>query len=142
MAHARQTIRHSVRTILAGRTAAGDRVFTTREIPLRRTQLPAITIYSLEESAEVGAGGDHVTKLDRSLQLELLIIASLTEAVDDELDAIAEQVESAMRADPALGLDGTVFDSALTGTVIGVDDDQGHPIGAMRLTYNVQYCTD
>ena len=140
--HKRQDVRYAVAGLLEFHTRAGERVFRSREIPWRKVELPALAVYTLEETSDAGLGGGDPRVLERDLQLGVLLVVSLTEAVDDELDAFALEVEQLMHADPTFGLTGVVADSVLTSTVIEIAEEAGRPIGAMRLTYAVRYLTD
>lgn len=140
MAHQRQVIRQAVKDrLVAANTAAQDRVFTTREVPWKRIELPGIAVYAVEETVE-----DHRTlprELARTLTLAIVGVTSLTEDVDNALDDLAEQIETAIHADPSFGLEADGVDAFLASTQIEVVEEQGRPMGAVRLTYAVRYFT-
>lgn len=128
MNHQRKTIRDALVAKLADKTAAGPRVFSTREVPWKKTELPGIAVYAMEEESDAGK---------RSVRVAVLLVESLTEKVDDSLDALAMQVETALRADPSLG--GAAVGLRYTGMQVEIAEDQGRPIGAMRMTYDALY---
>lgn len=142
--HDRQLIREAAKTALLGPdaptthvTSAGARVYETRMVPWRRLELPAIAVYSLEESVE--ANDSAPRELTRTLQLEIVGAVEAGTNVDDALDALALEIETAMNADETLG--GTCGDSLLVATEMGVDPDANKPIGMIKLTYEVTYYT-
>jgi len=126
--HQRQAIRTAVVAQLAFKTAAADRVFPTREVPWRKTDLPGIAVYSLEETKEPSK---------RRVKIAVLIVVAVSEQVDDVLDALSLEVETAMAVDMTFG--GLALASRYTGMEAEITEVQGVPIGAMRLTYEAWY---
>lgn len=141
MAHQRKLIRQAVRTLLDGATAAGARVYATRVLSLRRQELPAISVYTLEESVE----GDSVTHAPRELTrgmpliIEAWVAPGDAAAVDDAMDDIAEEIETAMHADPYLT--DTAAESVLDSTTLEVVQEGDRLMGLVALTYQVTYRT-
>lgn len=140
MAHQRQVIREAVKAQLLGRTAAGPRVFETRELPLKRLELPALSVYALEEAVDAASASTAPRELKRRLQLAIEGVVVLGADIDDALDALALQVERAVDADETFG--GAASDSILTSTEIGIKTEAERPTGHIRLTYAVTYFTD
>lgn len=144
--HQRQTIREAVVAQLVNKTDAAERVFATRQVPWQRTELPGISVYALEEEVDAGAsllppfGSGEARILSRNLQLAVVAIVSLTEKVDDALDAIALEIETAIDAAPSFGV-AAVKDSVLAATEIEIVEEATRPVGVVRLTYNVEYHT-
>ncbi len=141
MAHQRQLIREAAKTALVGispyNTAAQTRVYETRVVPWRRLELPAIAVYALDESISVN--GSAPREFTRTLQLEVVGAVEAVSNVDDSLDSLAAQIETAMQADETLA--GTCGDCILTATEIAVDADAQKPIGFIRMVYEVTYYT-
>lgn len=143
MAHPRKLIRHAVVAVLTNATAAGARVQGTRIEPHKRSQLPAISVYTLREpiAASNGAAPAEIT---RDLKLEVVGWVAHSDAlsVDDAMDDLAEQIEAAMEVDPYFGM--LAGDSALEDTTMQVLEDDGRSdpmIGIVTLTYSVTYRT-
>jgi hypothetical protein len=126
--HQRQAIREAVVAALSGKTAAETRVYATREVPWKRLELPGISVYCLEEEKDQG-------KL--KVQVAVLLVAALTEKVDDALDDLALEVENAMALDMTLGR--TAMATRYTGMQVEISEEQGRPVGAMRLLYDAWY---
>jgi len=140
--HERQVIRVAVRDLLiAAATAAGANVHATRKIPRRMSELPALAVYTLEESVDDDSVLSAPRELTRrvSLVIEGLVAQAAGTSVDDDLDALALQVEEAMHADPYLG--GTAGESVLSGTELDVVEESDRLLGWCALTYDVTYRT-
>jgi hypothetical protein len=143
--HQRRIIRDAVIAQLAGKTAAGDRVSSTRVEALRNRRLPTISVYALSESIIDVSKTTRPRELTRELAVEIVGWVAHSEAnpAADALDDLAEQIEAAVDADPyfggACGLDGAV----LSDTEVTIrDDDKADPLtGIIVLTYSVPYTT-
>ena len=132
MPHARTIIRHAVAQLLrAAGTAAGARVFTTRVDPYRRPELPALAVYTLDESSEV---------MERTLQLAVEAEVAMSKNVDDVLDDLSLEIELALHQDPTWG--GVAEDSHLDSTEIQVLGEQDKQVGVVRMVYQVTYLSD
>jgi hypothetical protein len=140
MTHPRKAIRLAViEQLKIGVPSVSDRVFKSRAYPMGRQELPAICVYTLTEpNEELTLRG----RLERRLALAVDIYARATEAPDDELDDIAEEVEAAMNADRSLGK--TCLWHFLAETVIGFAGPAGggeQANGIARLRYTIRYTT-
>lgn len=120
------------------RTVAADRVFTSRTLRLFRKDLPAILIYARSEDAVGDTVSDGSTAFTvRNLRLAVEGIVEAEEGIDDRLDELAEQIETAIDGFDIPGLETARIDYA--GTEIQVDTDAETPFGGVRLTYTVRY---
>jgi hypothetical protein len=138
MAHVRKQIRDKVASILKSNVGlVKRRVYTTRVHPLNDTNLPAISVYTgTETSQRMNLG---VTDVIRELALEVDVYVRETSKFDDDVDAIAVQVEEAMAGN--FTLDGLAKFVVLTSTQIQFDGDADQILGVAKLTYSVQYVT-
>lgn len=123
------------------RTAAGPRVYSGRLMPIEEPQLPAIVVHTREpdELQERSPSGWNGFERRRCI-VSIICIAQSFEDIDEDLDTMAEQVESALQswvipgfesADPLLldtRSDDPEFDGAIT-------------TGATVLRYVVTYQT-
>ncbi len=146
MAHQRKLIRQAVVALLASAsTAAGARVQGTRVEPHKKSQLPAISVYTLrEEIDEDASAGTAPRELLRVCKVEITgwVAHSDLVPVDDAMDNLAEQIETAMDVDPYLGT--AAADSVLESTEMQVVEDDGRSdplVGIVTLTYAVTYRT-
>lgn len=135
MTHARRSIREAVATAVTGLTTTGSRVFQSRMRP--QEALPALLVSTGSEEIEGSLG----TVLTRSLEIEIIGVAMAASDVDDTLDAIAEEVESAVQAAGTLG--GLVdAPPVLTRIRTDFDDSLEQPVGQISLTYACTYFTN
>jgi hypothetical protein len=138
--HPRQEIRSAVRAALLGTTASGERVYTNRKLPHQFRELPAINIYTLEET--VVDGGMNMAPRELTREMALVIegwVAVSDEQPDDAMDALAGEIETAMHADFYFG--GTAADSILDSTTLEVLDDGDRLMGMVALIYTIKYRT-
>lgn len=138
--HPRQQIREAVKARLLNQTAAGSRVSKTRVITYRQLELPAISVYTPVESVEPDESRNTAPReLTRAAQLIIEGVVQQTADVDDALDALALEVETAMHADETLG--GKADDSLLESTETTLTEDGDRLVGVVRLVYSVVYRT-
>lgn len=128
MPHARQTIREAAATLLTGLASTGSRVFQSRMVP--QTTLPCLLVTT---DAEEIAPGAFEKQLDRRLTLTVVGIAKATSNVDDTLDTIAAEVETALGSD---------YRYELTGIDVDFDETLEKPAGRIALTYAYRYFTN
>lgn len=137
MNHQRREIRDKVKDILiAASTVAGDRIYPNRASTNFGKTYPLIRIWMLDESAE--PLDVTTSKYKRTLQLVIEgVVQGNGDKVDDLLDQMAFEIESAMKADPALG--DTAIESSLVMSEAILDDSGSPPIAKVGLQYEVKY---
>ena len=144
MAHERKELREAIVSQLKGpsnnRTAAGARVYETRQGPLRTSELPALSVYIDSETVTEDSDKTAPRELTRIATVAIEGWCIATTAVDDALDALALEIETAMDVDLNLGL--TAFDSVLSLSEFGIKLDGERPMGCVHLEYKVTYHTD
>ena len=118
MAHVRKQIRDRVAEKIKSDVSLVKRnVFTTRVHPLNDTNLPAISVYTGSETSERMNAG--VTDIIRELTLDVDIYVRETSKFDDDVDAIAVQVEESLAGD--FTINGLAKFSVLQSTEIQFD---------------------
>ena len=139
MSHARQQVRDAVVTAVTGLTTTGTRVHGGRIFPLHRARLPALFVYSIEEAVDDGA---EVMGLDqvRVLQVAVEVLAEANADLDDSIDTICAEVETAIHADTTLG--GVVMWIEYASVEITLDEGTQKPVGAAQMTFVAQYRVD
>jgi hypothetical protein len=146
MAHPRKLIRHAVVALLAAAdTAAADRVQGTRIEPHKKSALPALSVYTLNDPV-VEEEGSELEDM-HELELEVVGWVAHTEALtaDDAMDDLAEAVEAAMNGALDGELAGKATDVRLVGTTMEVIEDNARTdpqVGIVVLTYAVKYRAD
>lgn len=134
MAHARRQIREAVATALTGLTTTGSRVFQSRM--REQESLPCLLVVTDTENVDASVG----TIQQRDLDILVTGLAQGASNVDDTLDAIAEEVETAMQAAGTLG--GLVSVApGLTGIRTQFDDSLQQPVGEIELAFRCTYFT-
>lgn len=142
--HQRRLIREAVKAALIGvaptyATAAQARVYETRVFEWRISELPGISVYSLEEPVDPKSGQTAPMELTRDLDLAIEAAVVATANIDDAIDDMCEQIERAMHVDDSFG--GTCSYSLLKNTEIEVVANNEKLIGMARLIYSVRYYT-
>jgi hypothetical protein len=138
MAHIRKTIREHVVTTITGLSTTGSNVYETRYFPLQTGNLPALIVYTLDETVEDYTLGQNTRTQFRALNLIIEAHCRGTANIDDTLDTIAEEVEEAMVTDISRG--GNAKDTKLVSTEVEFET-ASQKTGLMRLTYLISYNT-
>ena len=138
MAHVRKAIREHVVTTITSLSTTGSNVYETRYFPLQTGNLPALIVYTLDETVEDYTLGQNTRTQFRALNLIIEAHCRGTANIDDTLDTIAEEVEEAMVTDISRG--GHAKDTKLVATEVDFDT-ASQKTGLMRLTYLISYNT-
>lgn len=134
--HIRQQIRERVGTVLTGLTTTGSNVFETRVYPLENTNLPALVIYTKDETSEpLVISTDRV--MSRELELIVEIYVKQTSNFDDEVDKICKEVEIAISSDTTIN--GLAKDCFLQSTSIEYNTEGEKPLTFASLTFLTNY---
>ncbi len=137
MSHARQQIRAAAIVDLTGLTTTGSRCYAGRVYNLET--LPALKIFTGKETSQFhardGTGRIYLRMLDLVIEGHA---QAAGDALDDSLDAIAAEVETALEAGSLMAL---VEDLALSQTEVEMTAGAEKPTGIVRLTYVVAYRT-
>lgn len=138
MSHVRQQIRDRIVSVLKSNVSlVKRRVFSSRVYALTENDLPAITVYTGSEvSSRLNMG---LNDLNRGLTLDVDIYVRSTSAFDNDVDAIAVQIEEAIAGD--FTVNGLAKEAVLAGTEIQFSGDAEQPVGVAKLTYSVRYVT-
>ena len=141
MTHPRTQIRQAFRDRLIDATAAEERVYIGRLMPLEEPELPAIVVHTREpeeiQSRSISGWQGYER---RRCVVSVVCIAQSFEDIDADLDDMADQVESALQSWVIPGFEST--DALLLDT--RSDDpefDGGLTTGASALRYLVTYQT-
>lgn len=135
MPQTRKSIRDAVVALLDGNTSAGNNVYANRETTLWESELPAILVYTADESAEPrdASGRTYIRTLDLNIQIK----AEANDTVDDDLDALATEVEDIISNDRSLS--GTAISSVYKSTEISLDAESETEKGVATLSYEIKY---
>lgn len=142
MTHVRKQIRDQAETVLTGLTTTTTHVYASRVHPFFNdgAQLPGICLYTASEEVE-NSDEDTLSHVQtRSVLLVVEGYAAATSALDDTLDKISAEVETALMADQFLN--GLSHGIDLVGTDIEMTGDAETPVGVIVMIYRVYYLTD
>ena len=134
--HIRQQIRERAGTVLTGLTTTGSNVFETRIYPLENTNLPALVIYTKNETSEPLVISTNRV-MSRELELIVEVYVKQTSNFDDEVDKICKEVEVAISADTTLN--GLAKDCFLQSTEIEYNTEGEQPLSYAVLTFLTNY---
>lgn len=142
MIHPRTQLRKAIFEAVKSFVDKGISVQLTRPSNVSFDELPLILIYFENETERVIVGNDYFPKnYERTLTLNVDVIAEGEEDPDTFLDRISFQVESAFHLDP-------LFEKKCYGCrlvsvkPITISDTGERAVECQRLTYNILYQSD
>ncbi len=145
MAHERKEIRDAAAAhLVAAATSAGARVFKTRLNPMQGAELPAINLHTEQETVSEESKNTAPRELKRTVVLQIDgWVAGDLDTLDDDLDALALEIETAMdrnvNLEDVAGEHPKAHDSMLVSTEIDTAIVGNRPMGVVRLEYAVTY---
>jgi len=136
--HVRQQIRKAAIAALQGLATTDSRVFESRVYPLTKAKLPGLCIYTPTEGS---AREDSPTESMRDVTLMVHGLVAISDRLEDELDDIAFEVETALDELDLVGDLAKIYHGIqeTTTTMSGEDADQPH--GAIDLEFLYTYRT-
>lgn len=137
MAHVRQQIRDRLVTLLTGLPLVGANVFPMRRYALDHKKLPAILVYTMDESSSLITIGSRT--LTRTINVAVETIVKSNNDVSDIVDNICASIEAVIGDD--FSLNGLAKSCILTETQIDIAVDGENPISSARMTFAVTYVT-
>ncbi len=133
--HLHKQIRTAVVTRLTGLTTSGSRVYANRLQPLPDALSPTLLITLDEERAE-GLTMHAPQMQERTLSVVVSAVAKASASLDDTLDLMSKEVETALAAGITVG--SSTLDVFYTGMTF--EDEQGDkPVGVKRMTFSITY---
>ena len=133
--HLRRRIRERAASTLGSLSTTGSRVYQSRVYPMESASLPGLCIYTQSEDVSIDTMGSPRTV---SRELDLIVEGYATGSnLDDTLDEIGKQVETALAGD--IGLNNLATDSFLSAVEINYSGDGEKPTGVIKHTYSVIY---
>ena len=131
--HARQQIRDQLQATLTGLPITGNNVFTSRVYDY--DVLPALAIYTQTEELGQEVGNKQLRMLNITVEAR----ARATSNLDDTLDSIGAEVETAIFAGGNTTLNGTCKDIDFEGMEIELSSDAEQPTGLMTMRFVALY---
>jgi len=138
--HVRKQLRDAVASVVTGLTSTGARVHKSRVLPLDRIELPALCVFARQDSPDYDNGAMGTTVV-RVLEVHVQGYARRLDGpqLEDSLDAMAAEVETALFADTSLG--GLAHGVRLGPQVLEVDGDGDQDLGVIDMVFEVIYRT-
>lgn len=134
MAHPRAQLRAAAVAALTGLATTGSRVFVDREYTMQPAELPCLHVSTSEATDTSGPFADGV---QRTVNLQVRLLAKTTGAMSDLLDTMASEVEAALV--PGLTVGGKlVLPEGFTASApnLAVNGDQ--PVGEVEMAFTFQ----
>ena len=141
MTHIRTIARRAaVATLRAAETRSGDRVHDSRADSFDDGDLPALSVYTLDDVAvgrELGAIGAQRRSLALTVEAAIVNLEDADiEVKTAELDDFCEEVEAAFEDDPTLG--GAVANVEFEAVTIGPSKEGSTPLLLATITFRVE----
>ena len=137
MSHARTSIRDAFVSALTGLTTTKSRVYKSRVYPLDNDNLPGLTVFVSTEEIDEEEG--KIARIQhRYCEIVVKGYDKLTAGLDDQLDTIAEEVETAIFNTTIPGSYGLDLINSESDIKTGAEK----PVGEITLTFRVQYLTE
>ena len=139
MSHVRQQIREAFASACTSLVTTGTNVFQSRIYPMEKAKLPGLCIYSLTESSDDSEIGGATRLIQRSLTMRIEGYADDTTNLDDKLDTISSECETAIANSSTI--DALLTDLRLTSTEVRFEGEASSGAGIVILEYAVIYIT-
>jgi len=137
MAHVRKQIRDRVASTVTG-LATGATVYKMRKYALDDAALPALVVYSMDESSALITIGSRTLKRNIRIAVEA-VAKGPSISVFDTIDTMCAEVEAAVAAD--FTLNGLAKSTILRSTESDVNVEGDKAIGVATMTFDVEYVT-
>ena len=140
MTHARQSIREAAATLLTGLTTTGSRVHQSR-LPyatLGDGELPALLVITEDEQI-ADRTTDSPARMWREIDLVISGLAKPSANLDDTLDTIAAEVETALGE--SLTVSTKKLSVMLQDLKVSIDTSLERDVGRIDLRFRVAYFT-
>jgi hypothetical protein len=140
--HPRRAIREAVKAKLlaADITDVGSRIDESRIAPHPRAQLPKISVYTDSESVDPASQLSSPPRYKRDLTLALEIWVEAENDVEDSLDELCLEVESALCVDPFLN--NTCSRATFQSTEVAISVDGQRPVAVARMLWSIHYYSE
>jgi hypothetical protein len=135
--HIRRQIREGIGVAVTSLATTGSRVFQSRVYPLQTAELPGLLIFSNDE--DVAVETIHGPRLlHRNVRVQVVAVAKAALDVDDTLDQICMEVETAL-TDPVATLASIAKSIVLVSTAFELEGSAEKPTGSATMTFDVEY---
>ncbi|MCU0806309.1 MAG: hypothetical protein MUF79_14660 [Burkholderiales bacterium] len=136
--HVRRQLREAVATAVTGLTTTGSSVFQSRIWPVQSSELPALLVYTTTETVTTETI-ENPEGQRREIEVRVDGIAKAAANLDDTLDQIAKEVETALAA--AITVAGKSVRVYYTGCEIEFDAETEAEAGAVQMRFTAELFT-
>lgn len=137
MIHFRQQIREAAAAALIGLPTSATRVYQSRLHPLESSKLPCLLINTDDEEIET-LSIHPLPLIDRTITLTVRAVAKTVGGLDDLLDTMMAEVESAIGGSD---LGGKVKTLTLQSISIEMEAETDKPVGIATMRFLTSYMT-
>jgi len=141
MSHVRQNVRTAAAAAVTNLATTGTRVFMSRTLPLRQGDFPCLAVYARADAPDYSDSTMGVQQLvPRTIELHVQgFVKELDdEDIEDTLDDIAEEVETALFAAFPFA---NAYGMTLGEQTLQVDTSGDESLGVIDMVFNVLYRT-
>lgn len=142
MAHKRKLIREEIVALLKSGLSlvSSGNVYESRVEPIfESSRIPAVAVYTREETAQSFDSPGRIYHRTLSLAVEILVQGNSDS--DDSIDAISEEIEAVLNASENFRSE-NYHAIEYTGTEVAFIAEGRVPKAAARLNYNIEYETE
>lgn len=133
--HLRRQLREAIATAVTGLVTTGARVYQSRVYPLQDAELPALRVYTRSEAATT----ETLTipaLMSRVVEVVIEAAAKANADLDDTLDQMAKEVETALGA--GLTISGKFLPISYNGCDIEMSGDGEKPTGTISMRFSAR----
>lgn len=128
--HVRQQLREAVATAVTGLSTTGSRVYQSRVYPLDTSSLPCLLVTSDGDKAEAITVHSPYQQ-ERATTIRIEGVAKAVSNIDDTLDTISKEVETAIAGSSTAIVKGLIYQ----GAQIDYDGSGEQPIGKVTMIF-------
>jgi len=128
--HVRQQLREAVATAVTGLSTTGSRVYQSRVYPLDTSSLPCLLVTSDGDKSEAITVHSPYQQ-ERATTIRIEGLAKAVSNIDDTLDTISKEVETAIAGSSTAIVKGMIYQ----GAQIDYDGSGEQPIGKVTMIF-------
>ncbi len=128
--HVRQQLREAVATAVTGLSTTGSRVYQSRVYPLTDSNLPCLLVTSDGDKSEAITVHSPYQQ-ERATTIRIEGVAKAVSNIDDTLDTISKEVETAIANSSTAIVKGLIYQ----GAQIDYDGSGEQPIGKVTMIF-------
>lgn len=135
--HVAKQLRDAIVTAVTGLATTGARVFPSRAYPVRDAELPCLLVWTPDESATNALL--YPNTYERVISIRIEALAKATAAMEDTLDQIRKEVETALAAGVTVG--SWTVDAEYRGVSSDIRGDLEKPAGSAEMSFEARLFT-